>query len=491
MNQTKVNGAAASHHETIIIGGGFAGIGAAIKLGLAGADYILLEKSHELGGVWRDNTYPDCGCDVPSALYSYSFAPNPKWQRVFAKQEEIKQYTLDTVKKFAVMERVRLNQELMAATWSESEKLWHLQTNTGLYKAKFVIMACGPMHVPITPDIKGLDTFSGIQFHSARWNHDYDLTDKRVAVIGSGASAIQFLPAIQSKVKSLTLFQRTPPWVLPKLDMEIPQKWQQRFTRYPFLQSLFRKFLYLQFELFNSSLKKPRLAKRIQAVGVKHIGRAIKDESLRAKLTPNFRVGCKRILLSNKWYRALAKSNVQVVSGVVKVQGNRVFASDGASVEVDAIIFGTGFEVANPPIAQRIKGMSGKPLSDIWQGSPDAYLGTMTQDCPNMFLTFGPNLYTFSSAFVIIEAQLKYIVDAINKTRDQQISTIKVNATKSAGYNQALQSSLQDTVWNSGCSSYFIDKNGLNSTNWPWTTFYMRKRLSRFKLSDHVIEKQL
>jgi len=491
MNQTSEYGVTVSHHETIIVGGGFAGIGAAIKLGLAGADYILLEKSHELGGVWRDNTYPDCGCDVPSALYSYSFAPNPKWKRVFAKQEEIKQYTLDTVKKFAVMERVRLNQELMAATWSESEKLWHLQTNTCLYKAKFVIMACGPMHVPITPNIKGLDTFRGTQFHSARWNHDYDLNDKRVAVIGSGASAIQFVPAIQSKVKNLTLFQRTPPWVLPKLDVEISQKWQKRFARYPFTQSLFRKFLYLQFELFNSSLKKPRLAKRIQGVGIKHIRRAIKDESLRAKLTPDFKVGCKRILLSNKWYKALAKPNVQVVPGVVEIQGKRLIASDGTSVEVDAIVFGTGFEVANPPVAQRITGLSGKPLSDIWQGSPDAYLGTMTQDCPNMFLTFGPNLYTFSSAFVIIEAQLKYIVDAINKTRDQQISTIKVNTTKSAGYNQELQSSLQGTVWNSGCSSYFIDKNGLNSTNWPWTTFYMRKRLSRFKLSDHVIEKQL
>ncbi len=472
--------------EVIIVGGGFAGIGAAIQLRQAGIDFILLEKAAEIGGVWRENTYPDCGCDVPSALYSYSFAPNPRWSRFFAKQDEIKAYTQDTAEKFGVMAQVRCHHELIKASWDEHQKFWQLQTNVGEFSAKFVIMACGPMHVPITPHIQGIETFTGTQFHSARWNHAVDLSGKRVAVIGSGASAIQFVPAIQAQVKKLNLFQRTAPWVLPKIDTMIPLRWQNLFARFPITQSILRTLLYWQFELLNTSLKFPRLRERIQKIGLKNIARGVKDGALRARLTPDFSVGCKRILLSNTWYRALAKPNVAVLSGVAEIQGNRIIASDGASCEADVIIFATGFEVSDPPIAQRIVGSKGVLLSEQWKTSPGAYLGTMTPDCPNLFLTFGPNLYSFTSAFIIIEAQLKFILSAIQTARRKKLVTIAVDPKRFADYNAKVQASLQKTVWNSGCSSYFLDQNGRNGTNWPWTTFNMRRRLRRFNEAEYL-----
>ena len=475
-------------YEVIVVGAGFAGIGAAIKLREAGCDFLVLEKADEIGGVWRDNTYPDCGCDVPSAFYSYSFAPNPRWSRLFAKQSEIKAYTQDTAERFGVVAHIRLGAELITANWDAPTKLWRLKTTAGDYSAQFVIMACGPMHVPVLPRVPGLETFTGVSFHSSRWRHDLDLRDKRVAVIGTGASAIQFVPMIQRQLQQLTLFQRTPPWVLPKMDALISPRWQRLFEKVPLTQSLFRRLLYLQFELLNLSLKSPRLIKRLEAAGKKNIARGVKDLALRARLTPDFALGCKRILMSNTWYRALAQPNVRVQTGVARVEGSELVAEDGQRCTADVIIFATGFEVANPPIAERIVGTSGKLLSERWQGSPEAYLGTMTQDCPNLFLTFGPNLYTFSSSFVMIEAQLKLILSAITTARQKRLATIAVDPAVFQRYNTQTQAALQRTVWNSGCSSYFLDKNGRNSTNWPWTTWTMTYRLKRFKLGDYLVE---
>ena len=471
-----------------MVGAGFAGIGAAIKLRQAGIDCLVLEKSGEIGGVWRDKTYPDCGCDVPSPLYSYSFAPNPHWGRLFAKQGEIKDYTRQTAERFGVLDRIRFGQELTEARWSPEPGLWCLQTSAGVWWARFVVMATGPMHVPVVPRIPGLDTFTGVQFHSARWDHGFDFQGKRVAVIGSGASAVQFLPKLQPLVAKLTLFQRTPPWVLPKIDAPFSVRWQDLFAKQPWTQRLLRTGLYLQFELLNAGLRFAWLRARLQAQGVKNIARGVKDPALRARLTPDYAIGCKRILLSNTWYRALARPNVQVLGGVAQIQGKRVFSLDGSSCEVDAIIFATGFDVADPPIAQRIFGRRGTALSGQWQGSPTAYLGTMAQDCPNLFLTFGPNLYAFTSAFVIMEAQFKFIVSAIITARRERIGQIAVDPARLATYNARVQNALRGTVWNSGCTSYFLDKNGRNSTNWPWTTFHMRRRLGRFVPRDFITE---
>ena len=472
----------------VIVGAGFAGIGAAIQLQKAGIDFLILEKSSEIGGVWRDNHYPDCGCDVPSALYSYSFAPNPRWSRFFAKQQEIKQYTHDTAQRFGLRPHLRLNTELLEASWQTSDKCWCLKTSTGEIRAPFVIMACGPMHVPILPNIPGLEGFKGPRFHSSQWDHGYDMQGQRVAVIGSGASAIQFVPKIQPLVKRLALFQRTPPWVLPKMDGPISQRWQRAFEKFPVLQKMLRQALYLQFELLNSALNHAFVLRRLERVGVKNIQRSILDPQLQARVTPDFSIGCKRILLSNTWYRALGKSNVDLACGIERIEGNSLVDHEGRSFEVDAIVFATGFEVANPPIAQRIVGKSGHRLAVKWQGSPEAYLGTMAPDCPNLFLTFGPNLYSFTSAFVTLEAQLSFIVSAVQTARQDKLSSIEVKPECLVQFNQQVQSSLQRTVWNSGCSSYFLDKNGRNSTNWPWTTFRMRRQLSRFVVADFQVE---
>ena len=484
-------GAALRHHEVIILGAGFAGIGAAIMLRKADIDFVVLEKALSVGGVWRENTYPDCACDVPSAFYCYSFAPNPAWSHLFAKQPEIKRYAEDTVARTGIDDAIRFGHELQAARWNASSALWELETCAGPYTARFIIVATGPMHEPVTPALPGLETFRGERFHSAHWDHGVDLRGKRVAVIGTGASAIQFVPAIQPLVASLTVFQRSAPWVLPKLDARISARWQRRFARFPALQSALRGLLSLQFELLNGSVQRPRARRRLERAALRNIHSAVRDPALRARLTPDFDIGCKRILQSNSWYPALAQPNVTVSSDVKEVRGNTLIAGDGSVHEADVIIFGTGFKVAEPPIAARITGASGRTLADLWNGSPEAYLGTTVPDCPNCFFTLGPNLYAFSSAFVMIEAQVEYILGALRHARENGLRSLRPRVAVVADYNHDLQGALQQSVFNiGGCSSYFIDRNGRNSTNWPWSIRELRRRLRRFDAAAYETEPQ-
>jgi cation diffusion facilitator CzcD-associated flavoprotein CzcO len=490
-NQTSGSGRV-RHSEIIIIGAGFAGIGAAIRLLQEGIqDFIVLEKAPSLGGVWRDNTYPGCACDVPSALYSYSFAPKPDWSRVFAPQDEIRLYLQDVAAQHGVVPRCRFEHELQEASWSESEQLWHLQTSQGTYTARFVIMACGPMHEPVLPDVPGLAEFPGKVFHSSQWRHDQDLRGQRVAVIGTGASAIQFVPAIQPQVGHMSVFQRTPQWILPKMDLAIPTWLGGLFRKLPVAQKLMRASFYGVFEMLNGGMRHPAAMRLVQALASHNIHRSVKDQALRRLLTPNYVAGCKRILQSNHWYPALTKPNVTLVPhGVKAIEGSRVIAADGSAHEVDTIILGTGFEISAPPIADRIKGRSGVPLAQRWKGSPEGYLGTMVLDCPNAFLMFGPNLAVSSSALIIIEAQMSYIVDALKQARTKGYRTIDVDPERHRRYNERLQEALQHTVWNTGgCKSYFLDANGRNSTAWPWTTFEMRRQLASFQPQDHIVQK--
>lgn len=476
--------------QVLIIGAGFAGLGAAIKLQEAGfTDFVVLEKAHEIGGVWRANTYPGCACDVPSALYSYSFAPNPKWSRVFAPQQEIKEYIQDVAKKFDVEKYVRFGYEMLESAWDSQAEHWVINTNNGPIHAQFVIMAGGPMHEPVLPKIEGIKTFEGVSFHSAEWNHNFDLTGKKVAVIGAGASAIQFVPEIQSKVEKLVLFQRTPQWVLPKMDQTLPKFAHALFKFIPITQKLTRYGVYGIFESLNSSMHHPKLVEQIERLAKLNIKLGVKDPVLREKLLPDFTIGCKRILQSNLWYPALSQPNVNVLrSGVKEVQGNILIASDGTKHEVDAIIFGTGFEVSNPPIAKQIRNKDGKRMDEVWQGSAKGYLGTVVEGCPNAFVMFGPNIAVSSSALIIIEAQLAYIIDTLKKVRKDEIATIEIRKEVLDKYNDEVQAALKNTVWNTGgCSSYFIDKNGRNSTLWPWTTFEMRARLAKCNLGDYTI----
>lgn len=480
------------HSEIIIVGAGFAGIGAAIRLLQEGIeDFVVLEKAPSLGGVWRDNTYPGCACDVPSALYSYSFAPKPDWSRVFAPQEEIRRYLVDVAERHGVTSRCRFQHELQEASWSEADQLWHLQTSQGPYTARFAIMACGPMHEPILPDVPGLAAFPGQVFHSSQWRHDHDLRGRRVAVIGTGASAIQFVPTIQPQVGHMTVFQRTPQWILPKMDLGIPPWVRGLFARLPLTQKLMRVSIYGVFEMLNGGIRHPAAMRLVQALARHNIHRSVKDPAMRRLLTPNYVAGCKRILQSNHWYPALTKPNVSLVPhGVKAIEGSRVIAADGSAHEVDTIILGTGFEITAPPIAERIKGRSGVPVAQRWKGSPEGYLGTMVLDCPNAFLMIGPNLAVSSSALIIIEAQLAYIVDALKQARAKGYRTIDVDPERHRRYNERLQEALQHTVWNiGGCQSYYLDANGRNSTAWPWSTFEMRRQLASFQPQDHIVQK--
>lgn len=478
--------------QVIIVGSGFAGLGAAIKLREAGIDdFIVLEKADELGGVWRENTYPGCACDVPSALYSYSFAPNPNWSRVFAEQAEIKAYLQQVAAQYQVLPHLRMQQEMLAAHWDNQHNYWRISTQTQQYQARFVIMACGPMHEPVYPKIKGIDDFKGTIFHSARWQHDYDLAGKRVAVIGTGASAIQFVPKIQPKVAKLVLFQRTPQWILPKMDSSLSPLMQQLFKRLPASQLAMRGTVFSIFEALNGGMHHPQVMKQFQRLALFNLHKTVKDPVLRQKLTPNFIIGCKRVLQSNEWYPAIIQKNVQIVfEGVKEIRAQSIVGDDGIEHQVDAIILGTGFEISAPPIAQRVYGRSGKNMAEMWQGSPEGYMGTMVAGCPNGFLMFGPNLAVSSSAFLIIEAQVTYIVDALKQAQQQNIKVIQVDPARQAQFNHKVQAALQNTVWNKGgCQSYFIDVNGRNSTLWPWSTLEMRKQLSHFNMNEYLVTK--
>jgi cyclohexanone monooxygenase len=482
--------AAERHFDVLVVGAGFAGLGAAIKLHEAGFDdFAVLEKADRPGGTWRDNTYPGCGCDVPSAVYSFSFAPNPDWSRAYAEQQEIQDYLERTVEEYGVTPRIHFGTEVQGASWSEAEQRWSLDTTTGPYSARVVITGAGPLHEPNLPNVPGLDGFKGHVFHSARWDHDYDLRGRRVAVVGTGSSAIQFVPMIQPEVEQLYLFQRTAPWVIAKFDRRIGDAEKRLYRRYPGVQRALRNVLYGMFELTQIAQRRPRVMQQVQRLALLHLRRQVKDPELRRVLTPNFILGCKRILLSNTYYPALQQPNAELVPHALReVREHSVIGADGVEREVDTIIFGTGFHVTDMPIGERVRGDDGRSLADVWQGSPRAYLGTTVAGFPNLFMLIGPNVGNgHTSAIVLIEAQLEYALGALKEMRERGLSSLTVRAEVQHAYNERVQKALAGTVWNSGgCQSYYLDRNGTNSTIYPWTTIDLRRRTSRFQLDEYL-----
>jgi cation diffusion facilitator CzcD-associated flavoprotein CzcO len=477
--------------DTVVVGAGFAGIGAAIKLEQAGfGDFAVLEKSDNVGGTWRDNTYPGCACDVPSALYSFSFAQKPDWSRAFAEQPEIQEYLERTASDHGVTRRIHFRTEVRDARWDADGQRWRLDTSAGPYSARVLIAGAGPLHEPNLPDLPGLETFEGKAFHSARWDHEYDLAGKRVAVLGTGSSAIQFVPEIQPKVEHLYLFQRTAPWVLPKPDRRVLGIEKALYRRLPIAQRALRGVIYNTQELIQLAQRRPAVMDRVGKLLIRFMHRQVKDPALREALTPNFTLGCKRMLFSNTYYRALTQPNATVVPhGVAEIRPNGVVGADGVEREVDAIIFGTGFHVTDPPIAGRVRGADGRSVADVWQGSPRAYLGTTVAGFPNYFTLIGPNTGNgHSSAIVLIEAQLDYVLDAMWTMRERRAATVEVRHDVQAAYNERVQKALANTVWNAGgCKSYYLDRNGSNSTIYPWTTIDLRRRTSRFDARDYLL----
>ncbi|WP_312970805.1 flavin-containing monooxygenase [Acinetobacter gerneri] len=479
-------------YDTIIVGAGISGLAAAYRLNQVSYDnYIVLEKAARVGGTWRDNNYPGCGCDVPSALYSFSFSPSHKWSHLFAKQPEILSYLEDVAEKYNLNEKIEFENELLSAKWDEKKHLWNLETSKGPYQAKTVIFTTGPITEPSMPKLKGIETFKGEMFHSARWNHDYDLTGKRVAVIGTGASAIQFIPQVQPLAKELIVFQRTAPWVLPKADMPLSDTAKGVISRFPIIQETWRKSIAQILNGINFGLRNPKVLEPVNFLSKQLLKLQIKDDQLRKDVTPNFSIGCKRLLFANNYYPALQQDNVSLLPhGLVEIEGNTVVAANGERHEVDVIIWGTGFEVSHPPIGKRVSNANGQLLSDLWKNSsPEAYLGTSLENVPNAFLVLGPNILVYDSFIGIAEAQVNYIVNGLLKMRDYKFTRFEIKKDVIRKHNEKVQKQLQTTVFNAGgCKSYYLDENGRNFAAWPWSLKKLKQELSEMNLKHYHTE---
>jgi cation diffusion facilitator CzcD-associated flavoprotein CzcO len=476
------------HHRIAIVGSGFAGLGAAIRLKQEGIhDFVVLEKAEDVGGTWRDNTYPGCGCDVPSHLYSFSFAPNANWSRTFSKQPEIWEYLRRTAREHGVGSHLRFGHEVTSADWDEEASLWRIQTSAGELTAELLVAGPGPLSEPKLPDVAGIEDFAGEIFHSARWNHDHDLTGKRVAVIGTGASTIQFLPRIQPRVEQLHLFQRTPPWIVPTRDRPVSRAERWLYRRFPPAQKAMRGAVYWARELFVLGFMHPRLGSAGERLARHHLDQQVSDPELKAKLTPRYRMGCKRVLISNDYYPALQQPNVEVIAeGVQEIRANAIVSTDGVERDVDTIILGTGFHVTDMPVAEWIHGPDGS-MEDVWQGSPQAYLGTAVAGFPNMFMLVGPNTGLGHNSIVfMIESQLNYLMDCLRFMDRSRVGVLEVRESVQESFNEGIQRQLQGTVWNSGgCASWYLDAQGRNTTIWPGFTWPFRRRTRQFRPEDY------
>ncbi|HEX8742755.1 MAG TPA: NAD(P)/FAD-dependent oxidoreductase [Thermoleophilaceae bacterium] len=468
-----------------IIGTGFAGLGAAIRLKEAGIDdFVVLERAANVGGTWRDNSYPGISCDIPAHIYAYSFELNPRWTRGFAPGGEIQEYLRRVAEKHGVLRHIRFEHEVTGADWDEGADRWRLSTAGGDVDARFVISASGTLSEPREPDIPGLGDFEGRRFHSARWDHEHDLTGERVAVIGTGASAIQFVPEIQPRVERLHVFQRTAQWVLPRLDHGVSGIQKALLERAPAANALVRDALYWLVESRVIGFRHPRLMKLfMEPIGRWHLERQVRDPALRAKLRPEYTLGCKRTLLSNNWFPALGKPNVEVVTdGIERVTKTGVVTRDGEEREVDTIIFGTGFCSTDPPIAARIRGRDGRTLREHWFPKARAYKGTTIAGFPNLFFMTGPNTTLAHGSMVpMMESQLNYVLDGLRVAGERRARAVEVRPAAQRRWNEWVDRRLEGTVWTAGgCRSWYLDERGHSSVLWPSYSFVFDRFTRRF-----------
>jgi cation diffusion facilitator CzcD-associated flavoprotein CzcO len=478
------------HVRVAIIGAGFGGIGAAIALQKSGhTDFVVLERATAVGGTWRDNSYPGCTCDVPSHLYSFSFAPNPDWTRSFSRQPEIWAYLDRVTDSYGLRRRIRFAVTVTDARWDANRARWRIETSRGDMTADVLISAAGPLSAPAVPDIPGLASFPGPVFHSAEWDHDFDLAGRRVAVVGTGASAIQIVPEIQPKVSRLVLFQRTPAWVMPRRDRRItdPERWLYRHV--PLTQRAARLGLYLSREsLVGAFVKRPHMLRAAQRIALANMAKSITDPGLRAKLTPDYVMGCKRILLSSDYYPALAQPNVDVVAaGLAKIDGSTLTAQDGTSHEVDAIAFATGFHAVDMPIAEHIYGTAGVSLARAWAGDMRALRGTTVPGFPNLCLVIGPNTGLGHNSMVhIIESQLSYIADYLATLEATGAAALDARPAAQERWGADIERRMAATVWaTGGCMSWYLNAAGRNPTLWPASTVRFRRATRRLDPAEY------
>lgn len=477
--------------QILIAGAGLSGLGMAIALRQDGIeDFLVIERAGDLGGTWRDNSYPGCACDIASVLYSYSDAQNPDWSRAFAGQAEIYAYMQDVARRNDVLSHMRFDHELLDADWDEAAGRWRLRTSQGEFSAEILISAAGALADPAIPDLPGLSRFEGHAFHSARWDHDHDLTGRRVAVVGTGASAIQFVPEIQPQVGRLELFQRTPPWVLPRGNPEIPRRWRRLLARHPRVMRGTREAVFSLYESFHFAFKHPAVMRLVERRARHHIRREVADPELAAKLMPDYRLGCKRVLGSDRWYSTLTQDNVAVTTtGIAEVVADGIVDNAGIHHPVDTIIFGTGFHVADMPIAERIRGRDGVSLAERWQGSPQAHLSMSVAGYPNLFMLLGPNTgLGHNSVLLMIEAQIAYLRRALRHRREHNLATLEPTADAQARYIAEVDADTDGSVWTAGgCLSWYVDTTGRNSILWPGSVRAYRRRLAEFEIGDYRV----
>ncbi len=476
--------------DHLIVGAGFAGLCAATTLQEDGeTDFVVLEKGPDVGGTWRDNTYPGATCDVPSQLYSYSFAPHD-WSRSYSPQPEIQDYVKRVAAQSGTLDRFVFDSPLEDARWDDEAQRWTVRTPKGSWSAKTLILGAGGLSEPRMPEIEGIDTFQGEVFHSARWDHDVDLAGKRVAVIGTGASAIQIVPELQKVVGHLDVYQRTAPWVIPRNDRVYGRLERAALRRVPGLRRLYRTGLYWAHEAYVPMFTwQPRLALPAVKAATANINRAIKDPELRAKVTPHFRLGCKRVLRSNEWYPALASDNTELVTDpITKVTGNAVVTADGTEREIDVLVVATGFYTTELPITEHVTGRTGQTVADRWRaGGMAAYKGTTIPEFPNLFMLVGPNTgQAHTSMIFIIESQVAYVRDALRRLRREGLSSVEPTPEVTDAWNRSIQKRMRRTVWTTGgCQSWYLDAHGRNTTLWPRSTADFRRRLSSFDAESY------
>ncbi len=482
------------HIRIAIVGAGFSGIGAAIALSEEGYgdDLILLERRPAIGGTWHDNSYPGCRCDVPSNLYSFSFAPNPNWTETYSSQPEIERYLEVTARRYGVTEKVAFETTLDGARWDATRRVWRIETSRGSFTADFLIGGGGLLSQPHIPDIPGAVTFSGTTFHSARWDHADDLTGRRVAIIGTGASTIQFLPVVQRSAGNVTLFQRTPPWVFPHPNRKTRGVERMAYKRWPWTQRVARARTYWIAEAtLGSLLIHNKGSRRLSSLANKLMTRQVADPALRAKLTPTYAPGCKRLLQSNDYFPALQRPNVTVeTEKIIELRPEGIVTADGAAHDVDTIIYGTGFRVTSNPMAAKIHGADGRSLNEHWADTGmQAYYGTTIPGFPNYFMLAGPNTgIGHTSLVVMIEAQVAHVVGAFRALRTRGASVIELRPDVLARWSAEVGRKAASTVWNSGgCSSWYLDDKGRNTTLWPDYSFRFVRRARSFAPSDYVL----
>jgi cation diffusion facilitator CzcD-associated flavoprotein CzcO len=481
---------AVQHWGVAIIGAGAGGLGLAIRLKKSHRrDFVLFEASDGVGGTWRSNTYPGAACDVPSHLYSYSFARKPDWTKTYAEQPEILRYLEDCADRFAISGHVRTHTRITSAHWDQEERRWRLTDAEGrVYEADVLVSAVGTFAAPSLPDITGLDSFTGPCFHSARWEHEHDLTGRRVAVIGTGASAAQIVPELAKVAKAVHVFQRTPQWILPRSDKPFTEEQKRRFARNPVAARRHRRELYWALENTIAFRHGEEGAERLRSLALSHIDYRIKDDGLRAKLTPGYPFGCKRALVCSDFYKAVLRDNVELVTeGIERVTPGSIVTADGRDRPVDAIVLATGFKATEYLEGIDVVGVRGRRLHDDWSEVAHAYMGLTVSGYPNFFMLYGPNTNQGgNSIIVILEAQAGYVLSALRATRWRGVRAVDVRRDVMDDYNRELQEALAGTIWSDGCQSYFKNANGKIATQLPQTSSWYAQRTKHFRMREYV-----